>query len=119
MVCLSAGKRDSDLVIQLDTRVHENVSGCKGFLPLSPPQPLRCGDYLVKRQTRRRGLAPGLRGSFLGLLVLARRLLAFYSLQRRLDFQITQYLEFVTLFDAEGQVEDLLLEAAPDEFERR
>jgi len=65
------------------------------------------------------GFRLGLCGSFLGLLVLARRLLAFYSLQRRLDFQITQYLEFVTLFDAEGQVEDLLLEAAPDEFERR
>ena len=44
------------LVIQLDTRIHQNVSGCKGFLPPHPPKLLQCRIYLVKRQTRERGL---------------------------------------------------------------
>ena len=39
---LSAGERELYLVIQLDTRIHENVSGCKGFLPslFAPASPM-------------------------------------------------------------------------------
>ena len=56
MACsIGREKRMVYLVVSLDTRIHQNVFGCKGFLPPHPPKLLQCRIYLVKRQTRERG----------------------------------------------------------------